>query len=87
MELDPELQWAPWLLFEEAVRIAPREPGVYVARERPTKQIVYIGMPASVAAKEYEADSASTSLARRPSAARVKQPSTARWPTRRGSTT
>ena len=44
MELDPELQWAPWLLFEEAAGIAPREPGVYVARERPTGQIVYIGM-------------------------------------------
>ena len=44
MELDSGLQWAPWLLFEEAVRVAPREPGVYVARERPTGQIVYIGM-------------------------------------------
>jgi hypothetical protein len=44
MELDPELEWAPWQLFEEAVRIAPREPGVYVARERSTRQIVYIGM-------------------------------------------
>ena len=44
MELDPELQWAPWLSFEEAVRIAPRSPGVYVARERATQKIVYIGM-------------------------------------------
>lgn len=32
------------LLFVDAVRVAPREPGVYVARERSTGQIVYIGM-------------------------------------------
>jgi hypothetical protein len=44
VELDPELSWAPWRPFEDAVRVAPREPGVYVARERPTGQIVYIGM-------------------------------------------
>jgi len=44
MESDAELQWSPWMPFEEAARTAPLEPGVYVARERRTLEIVYIGM-------------------------------------------
>jgi hypothetical protein len=41
---EAEIQWSPWLPFEEAARAAPLEPGVYVARERLTRQIVYLGM-------------------------------------------
>ncbi|WP_432941794.1 hypothetical protein ACQPXM_34340 [Kribbella sp. CA-253562] len=44
MEPETEIQWSPWLPLEEAARVAPLKPGVYVARERLTHQIVYIGM-------------------------------------------
>jgi excisionase family DNA binding protein len=38
--------WTPWVSFAEAARAIPRLPGVYVARERQTGNIVYVGMAA-----------------------------------------
>lgn len=36
--------WTPWVAFGDALSTAPAEPGVYLAREGTTKQIVYVGM-------------------------------------------
>lgn len=35
--------WSPWVPFEQAVVGAPREPGVYLAREGQTGPVVYAG--------------------------------------------
>ncbi|MFI5736088.1 hypothetical protein ACIA49_38600 [Kribbella sp. NPDC051587] len=40
----PEGDWSPWLALEQAIAVAPRTPGVYVARERSTARLVYVGM-------------------------------------------
>lgn len=37
-------QWSPWVPFAEALETAPRTPGVYLAREGPGGQIIYVGM-------------------------------------------
>lgn len=34
--------WSPWVPFTEAVQSAPREPGVYLAREG--DEVLYVGM-------------------------------------------
>lgn len=34
--------WSPWVSFTEAVQTAPREPGVYLARQ--TDEVLYVGM-------------------------------------------
>jgi hypothetical protein len=34
--------WSPWVPFTEAVRTAPREPGVYLARQG--YEVLYVGM-------------------------------------------
>lgn len=34
--------WSPWVLFTDAVDAAPREPGVYLARQ--AAEIIYVGM-------------------------------------------
>ena len=36
--------WSGWVSFNEALAVAPRLPGVYVARQSDTGPIVYIGM-------------------------------------------
>jgi excisionase family DNA binding protein len=38
--------WSSWFSFIEAARVIPRQPGVYVAREAQTGDIVYVGMAA-----------------------------------------
>lgn len=40
----PLADWTPWVAFADALQIAPTEPGVYIAREGRTRQIVYVGM-------------------------------------------
>lgn len=35
--------WSPWLPFDAAVAAAPREPGVYLARQT-ADDLVYVGM-------------------------------------------
>ncbi|MFC5261772.1 hypothetical protein ACFPJ1_06590 [Kribbella qitaiheensis] len=37
-------EWCPWMPFEDAIRSAPREPGVYLLREPMTGVIRYVGM-------------------------------------------
>ena len=37
-------EWSPWLPFETARAVAPREPGVYLLREPLTGRIRYVGM-------------------------------------------
>ena len=39
-----ELEWSDWIPFTEALAQAPRQPGVYMAREGDAGEIVYIGM-------------------------------------------
>ena len=39
-----DIDWSEWIPFSEAVASAPRESGVYMAREGETGEIVYIGM-------------------------------------------
>ena len=39
-----ELEWSDWIPFAEGLAIAPRVPGVYMAREGATDAVVYIGM-------------------------------------------
>ena len=36
--------WSPWLPFGDAVLTAPRQPGVYLAREGVRGDLVYVGM-------------------------------------------
>lgn len=36
-------EWSPWCPFEEAERLAPRRPGVYLARQRADGPLVYVG--------------------------------------------
>ncbi|MEH1055983.1 hypothetical protein V6U89_12315 [Micromonospora sp. CPCC 206171] len=36
--------WSPWMPFALAIQQAPRLPGVYLARQRPTGPLVYVGM-------------------------------------------
>ena len=38
------VQWSEWVPFAEALSLAPRLPGVYMAREGETGEVVYIGM-------------------------------------------
>lgn len=35
-------EWSPWVAFTEAVQTAPREPGVYLARQ--ADEVLYVGM-------------------------------------------
>ena len=37
-------EWSSWSPFEDARRLAPREPGVYLLREPVSGLIVYVGM-------------------------------------------
>jgi len=39
-----DAEWSDWIPFAEALAVAPRVPGVYMAREGETGEIVYIGM-------------------------------------------
>lgn len=39
-----EIEWSNWIPFSQALAIAPRVPGVYMAREGETGEIVYVGM-------------------------------------------
>lgn len=43
-ELENLADWSPWVPFADALALAPRQPGVYVAREGATGVVVYIGM-------------------------------------------
>lgn len=43
-ELDRLSEWSPWMSFAEALARAPRDPGVYMAREGRGGPIVYVGM-------------------------------------------
>jgi len=36
--------WSPWVPFTAARETAPRLPGVYLAREGPASNVVYVGM-------------------------------------------
>lgn len=36
--------WSPWVPFEEALKTAPLQPGVYIARETTDGPLVYVGM-------------------------------------------
>jgi hypothetical protein len=38
------VQWSDWVPFADALSLAPRLPGVYMAREGETGEVVYIGM-------------------------------------------
>jgi hypothetical protein len=42
--LDALASWSPWVPFADALKLAPREPGVYLAREGGSGHIVYVGM-------------------------------------------
>ena len=42
-ELDRLCKWSPWMSFAEALARAPRDPGVYMAREGRGGPIVYVG--------------------------------------------
>jgi hypothetical protein len=42
--------WSPWVPFEDALASAPLLPGVYMARQRVGKPIVYVGMAGERAA-------------------------------------
>jgi len=39
-----EVEWSDWIPFSDALSLAPRVPGVYMAREGDAGEIVYIGM-------------------------------------------
>jgi hypothetical protein len=39
-----EIFWSEWCRWDEALGLAPREPGVYMARHRASREVVYIGM-------------------------------------------
>lgn len=39
-----KLPWSDWVPFAAALATAPKLPGVYVARERRTSQVIYVGM-------------------------------------------
>lgn len=42
--LDEQVEWSPWRPLLEAAPDAPREPGVYMARQGPDGPVVYVGM-------------------------------------------
>lgn len=42
--VDPMVDWSAWMPFEEVVRSATKQPGVYMARTRETGPLVYVGM-------------------------------------------
>lgn len=42
--IDPLAQWSTWLRFDEAIRSAPKLPGVYLARAGAQGPLVYVGM-------------------------------------------
>jgi len=42
--VDELAEWSPWMPFGEALAAAPRQPGVYLAREGLDGPIVYAGM-------------------------------------------
>lgn len=42
--LEALADWSDWVPFAEALATAPRQPGVYLAREGVTGNVVYIGM-------------------------------------------
>jgi hypothetical protein len=44
LALDSLADWSPWTPFGTALDMAPRLPGVYLAREATTKALVYVGM-------------------------------------------
>ena len=39
-----EILWFEWVPWAEALGLAPREPGVYKARDRASREVVYVGM-------------------------------------------
>ena len=44
LEIADLATWSPWVLFDEALSAAPREPGVYLARLGAEGPIVYVGL-------------------------------------------
>jgi hypothetical protein len=42
--LDALAGWSPWVPFVDARGTAPKEPGVYIAREGTSGPVVYVGM-------------------------------------------
>lgn len=38
------VRWSDWVRLDRTLDMAPRQPGVYMARERTTGEIVYVGM-------------------------------------------
>ena len=42
--VEPIAPWSPWLPFAEAALVAPRLPGVYLARQGVEGDLVYVGM-------------------------------------------
>jgi hypothetical protein len=42
--VDELAEWSPWMPFPQARAVAPRQPGVYLAREGLNGPIVYAGM-------------------------------------------
>jgi hypothetical protein len=43
-ELASLASWSPWVAFEDALATAPTQPGVYMARDGATCEVVYVGM-------------------------------------------
>lgn len=43
---EPLASWSGWVSFAEAAQTVPRQPGVYIARETQSRNIVYVGMAA-----------------------------------------
>lgn len=42
--VDALADWSDWVSFADALDVAPREPGVYMAREGRNGPVVYVGM-------------------------------------------
>lgn len=42
--LDSLADWSPWMPLSDALTVAPRVPGVYLAREGEAGPVVYVGM-------------------------------------------
>lgn len=43
-QLEQLAAWSDWVTFAEALAVAPRLPGVYMARSRQSGELVYVGM-------------------------------------------
>lgn len=44
VQLEELAPWSDWVAFAEALTVAPRLPGVYMARSRQSRELVYVGM-------------------------------------------